>query len=300
MELKHGPAILDGGLSNVLEGFGCDLNDDLWSARLLATNPELIVNAHLAFLEAGADIITSSSYQASEEAFRAAGFSIAEAQALLLKSVKLAQDARNIHYKRHGKLRKIHLAASFGPYGAFLANGSEYTGNYDVDENKLTLFHKKKIQLLEKSNVDFFAFETIPNLSEVKVLSEVLAHCSKPSWVSISCQNDQLLNDGNRIEDAALILKEASNIFAIGVNCTAPQYMVNIIKTLKKNAPNKKIIVYPNSGEVYQKDSRTWLGTSNPVNFEIMAKEWLENGAHIIGGCCRIGPEHIKRLSNLR
>ena len=292
--------ILDGGLSNVLEGFGCDLDHDLWSAHLIDSNPELIIKAHLQYLEAGADCITTSSYQASIESFLGCGFSVKESENLLLKSVELAEKARDQYYKKHDKKRTIQIAASFGPYGAFLANGVEYTGIYEISSADLREFHSKKIAVLEKSNADIFAFETIPNLEEIKILANLTDTCVKPSWLSVSCKNDTLLNDGNLISEATGILNKSANIFAIGVNCTAPKYISNIIRQLKETIEDKRIIVYPNSGEVYQADTKSWLGISDPMAFEIMANEWITLGADIIGGCCRIGPDHIKRLSSLK
>lgn len=294
------PVILDGGLSNVLEGFDCDLDHDLWSARLIYSDPESIIKAHFQYLEAGADCITTSSYQASIEAFLGCGFSEKESENLLLKSVELAEKARDQYYKKHDKKRTIQIAASFGPYGAFLANGAEYTGIYEVNTADLREFHSKKIAILEKSNADIFAFETMPNLEEIKILADLTDSCAKPSWLSVSCKNDILINDGNLISDAAGILNKSANIFAIGVNCTAPKYISNIIRQLKETIEDKRIIVYPNSGEVYQADTKSWLGISDPMAFEIMAKEWITLGADIIGGCCRIGPDHIKRLSSLK
>ena len=187
-----------------------------------------------------------------------------------------------------------------GPYGAILADGSEYRGDYTISEKALKDFHAKRIQLLATTKADFFGFETIPSLMEVKVLSQLLAYSTKPSWVSFSCKDELHLNDGNKISEAAKLLVNTSTVFAIGVNCTSPKYISAIIDNLKQSAPDKKIIVYPNSGEVYHVQSKSWLGVSDPFSFEKMAQEWLEKGADIIGGCCRIGPQHIERIKDLK
>lgn len=291
------PLILDGGLSNVLEGFGCDLNHELWSAKLIIKHPELIIRAHLAYLNAGATCISSSGYQASTKGFMKAGFSHQEAKNLILKAVELAEEARSVYLKNSDEI--IYIAASMGPYGAILADGSEYHGTYDINEAALEEFHAERIQLLSKTNADFFAFETIPSLMEVRVLSRLYSSFIKPTWISFSCKDELHLNDGNKISEAADLLANKPNIFAIGVNCTSPKYISNIIDVLKKSAPEKKIIVYPNSGEVFHAKSKSWLGVSDPFSFEKMAGEWHEKGADIIGGCCRIGPDHIKRIKNL-
>jgi homocysteine S-methyltransferase len=294
------PLILDGGLSNVLEGFGCDLNHRLWSARLLIDEPELILRAHLTYLEAGANLISSAGYQASLEGFIKTGLSPLEAERLILRSVELAEEARDIYLRNNNTEKKIYIAASMGPYGAILADGSEYRGHYAISEKALKDFHAKRIELLATSNADFFGFETIPSMPEVKVLSELLSRFTKPSWISFSCKDELHLNDGNKISEAAKLLVNNTSVFAIGVNCTSPKYISGIIEVLKQSVPEKKIIVYPNSGEVYHVQSKSWLGVSDPFSFEKMAQEWREKGADIIGGCCRIGPDHIQRIRDLK
>ena len=297
-QLKY-PIVLDGGLSNVLEGMGCNLEHPLWTALLIQTNPELIIEAHLAYLEAGATCITSSGYQASIEGYMQLGLTKKNAEQFILKSLDLALKARQIYFEKNRNGPSVSIAASFGPYGAFLADGSEYTGDYHASEEQLIQFHKSRIDLLEQSAADFFAFETIPSLQELSVLSKLLDMSSKPSWVSFSCKNEVYLNDGHKISKAASLLSNHPTIFAIGVNCTAPKFISDIIGTLKEYAPDKKIIVYPNSGEVYHAKTKSWYGVSDPEAFEKMALEWNEKGADIIGGCCRIGPEHISRISNV-
>lgn len=294
------PLILDGGLSNVLEGFGCDLNHRLWSAKLLIDQPELILRAHLTYLEAGANCISSAGYQASIEGFIKTGLSRLEAERLILRSVELAEEARDIFLRNNNTEKQIYIAASMGPYGAILADGSEYRGHYAISEKALKDFHAKRIELLATSNADFFGFETIPSMPEVKVLSELLTRFTKPSWISFSCKDELHLNDGNKISEAAKLLVNNANVFAIGVNCTSPKYISAIIDILKQSVPEKKIIVYPNSGEVYHVQSKSWLGVSDPFSFEKMAQEWREKGADIIGGCCRIGPDHIQRIRGLK
>lgn len=292
------PLILDGGLSNVLEGFGCELNHELWSAKLLIDQPELIIKAHLAYLRAGAQCITTSSYQATIKGFERIGLSRSASIKMILRSVELAQEARSIFLKESPESQIIYLAASIGPYGAFLADGSEYTGNYDVSDKELREFHAEKIRVLESTGVDFLAFETIPSLREIKILSELIPKIKKLCWVSFSCKNAVFLNDGNRIVDAVKICSSTKNLFALGVNCTAPKHISDIINNIHPFVKDKKIIVYPNSGEIYLPESKTWKGISDPEVFQKMALEWLDLGVHVMGGCCRIGPDHISKLTH--
>lgn len=293
------PLILDGGMSNVLENQGCDLNHKLWSAKIIETNPQAIVNCHLTYLEAGANCITTAGYQATVKGFMELGFGLTAAKQLVLKSVELAEKAKSEFLTKNKIKDNIYIAASMGPYGAYLADGSEYRGAYPISEKELESFHLEQIKILDDSGADFLAFETIPSLLEIKVLSSLLIDTVKPAWVSFSCKDELYLNDGEKISEAAKILANHPSVFAIGVNCTAPKYITSIIQTLKNSAPDKRVIVYPNSGEVYRADSKSWQGISDPDLFQKMAQEWFENGTDILGGCCRIGPDHIRKIKAL-
>ena len=296
MNIKY-PLLIDGGLSNVLEKQGCNLNNKLWSAKLLETNPKAIIQAHYTYLRSGAQCITTASYQASVPGFMAMGLDRVSAEALLLKSTLLAEIAINRFMISGNSNFKPLIAASIGPYGAYLADGSEYHGNYGVSSETLREFHLDRIRLLDISNADFFACETIPSFQEAKVLAEILKHTNKPAWVSFSCKDEHHLNDGTKIEECVSLFASHPKVFAIGVNCTAPKYISGLIKTIKANSKSKKIVVYPNSGEIYNAESKTWLGLSDPKLFVAMTKEWIELGADILGGCCRIGPDHIKIIN---
>ena len=296
---KSHPLLLDGGLSNVLEAQGHDLNHKLWTARLLAENPEAIIQAHLAYLKAGAQYITTASYQASIAGLTDQGYTLPAAEQLIKKSVDLALKAIEQFLLLAEVGYRPYIAASIGPYGAYLADGSEYRGNYGVSAEDLRTFHQENIRLLDQTAADFLACETIPSLREAQVLASVLLQTKKPAWASFSCKDDQCLNDGSPIEAVVDLFVGHSKVFAIGVNCTHPKYISGIIKKIKDLGWNKGIIVYPNSGEAYNSKTKTWMGLSQPAAFVAMSEEWLHLGANIIGGCCRIGPEHIEKMSGL-
>lgn len=291
------PLLIDGGLSNELEKQGCLLNHKLWSAIFLETNPEAIVQAHLAYLNSGSRCITTASYQASIPGFMSLGHNRVQAEAYILKSVELAEQAIRRFESSGSHKFKVLIASSIGPYGACLSDGSEYHGNYNVSDEHLVDFHLDRIRLLDRSNADFFACETIPSFQEAKVLAGILENTKKSAWMSFSCKDEQHLNDGTSIEECAAYLAPHSNIFAIGVNCTAPQHISGLIKSMKPKSGYKRIVVYPNSGEAYNAKSKSWMGISDPKLFLEMSKEWINLGADILGGCCRIGPDHIRYMS---
>jgi homocysteine S-methyltransferase len=298
---KHGMLLLDGGLATELEERGLDLNTHLWSAQLLLTNPEAIRKVHLAYLEAGADCIISASYQASIEGFLSYGLSEKEAKSLMRKSVALANEAcdeynESSKNRRPERMRPL-VAASIGPYGAYLANGAEYRGDYGVSKSKLRAFHEPRWEILAASPVDLLACETIPSLQEAEVLIELLRQTPAIfAWMSFSCRDGERISEGTPITECAALFEDCEQVAAVGVNCTAPQYISSLIKQIRAGAPGKPIVVYPNSGEVYDGEKRTWIGTSDPLNCGIAASEWFRSGARLIGGCCRMGPRHIKAM----
>ena len=214
----------------------------------------------------------------------------------LLTSIELVKEAiLRANSKLTQKSRPL-IAASLGPYGAYLADGSEYHGKYNISVGDLKVFHKERVEILENSEADLLAFETIPNIKEAEIISQILRNTNKPSWVSFSCRNDRELNDGSKIESAIKLFTEHPLVFALGINCTKPKYISILIERIKSCNKDKKIIVYPNSGEAYHAKEKSWVGTANPNSFVQMTKEWMELGADIVGGCCRIGPEHILKI----
>ena len=283
--------LLDGGLATQLEAQGCDIGGDLWSASLLQSNPDAIVTAHHAYLEAGAECLATASYQASREGFAKHGMSHDEADALMLLSVALAKRAR----KEAGS--EAAIAASLGPYGAMLHDGSEYRGDYGVSLDLLRDFHERRLELFDSAGVDVIAMETIPSQHEALVLAELLRDCQTPSWLSFSCRDEKHISDGTLITDVARLFKDHSSVVAVGINCTPPQYAPALIRELSSVLPDKAVLAYPNSGETYNVSDNSWLGTVTPGGCATAARDWITAGAKIVGGCCRMGPEHISAMS---
>ncbi len=289
--------IIDGGLATQLEAQGHDIGTSLWSAALLLNDPQAIVDAHRAFLEAGAECIISASYQASRPGLMSLGLSSEESDQLIVESVNLAIRARAEYLEAHPDRDFTPLvAASIGPYGAALHDGSEYKGNYGVSAEILQKFHTQRMRLLDGSGADVLACETIPGHDEARVLGELLEAVKTPAWLSFSCRDDRLINDGTPLREVAAMFAEHPRILALGINCTSPELISPLITEIRAVAPDKAIIVYPNSGETYEVKTNTWLGTVSPVECEAAAAEWLGAGASLIGGCCRMGPQHIAAI----
>jgi len=293
------PVIVDGALATELERRGCDLNDPLWSAKVLMEQPELIREVHLDYFNAGADIAITASYQATINGFARHGLNKNQALDLMQKSVQIAQEARDEFWSNEnnqaGRMRPL-IAASIGPYGAFLADGSEYRGDYELTEKELMDFHRPRMESLIASGGDLLACETIPCLLEAQALSKLLLEFPDTyAWFCFSAKDEEHICNGEKIADCAEWLDQFPQAAAIGINCTSPLYIPHLINEVKRKT-NKPIVVYPNSGEIYDAGTNTWHGETSCDAFGEQSKIWFESGASIIGGCCRTTPDHIREI----
>lgn len=296
---REGPVILDGGLATQLETMGHDISGSLWSAALLEHDPRAIVDAHRAYLDAGADCIISASYQASRRGFMSRGHSAAKADRLIVSAVELALTARDEFIADKKSPAEIPLvAASVGPYGATQHDGSEYTGDYDISDHDLGEFHASRLKLLDGSGADVLAVETIPNFREAQILCDLLDDVSTPAWVTFCCRDDNNISDGTPLWAAAALFAEHPRVLALGINCTPPRLISALIDEVKIAAPDKAIIVYPNSGEIYRTEDNSWSGQACDLDQDFRVVEWYRNGAKLIGGCCRTGPRDIAAIRN--
>ena len=292
-------AIIDGAMATELEGRGCDLNDALWSAKVLLEQPELIRAVHLDYFNAGADIAITASYQATVEGFAKRGLSREQAANLIKKSVQLAQEARDEFWaKEENQIGREYplIAGSVGPYGAYLADGSEYRGDYKLSEDELIAFHRPRVEALIASGADLLACETIPCGVEARALIRLLAEFpGMTAWFTFTAKDGGHISNGESISDVAAFLDKQPQAAAIGINCTSPLYIPSLIREIKKST-DKPVIVYPNSGEVYDASTNTWHGETSCDSFGLQSKDWYEAGASLIGGCCRTTPGHIREI----
>lgn len=307
IEKAGGCAVVDGGLSTQLEKHGAQFNDALWSAVCLIQDPDLIKRVHLEYLEAGADILITSSYQASLPGFQSKGLSIEEGELLLKKSVELAVQARDKFWDAkkivsgHSYNRAL-VAASIGSYGAYLADGSEYSGCYgpSVDLDKLKDFHRRRLQVLVEAGPDLLAFETIPNKLEAQALVELLEeeNIQIPSWICFSSVDGENAPSGESFKECLDIINSSNKISAVGINCAPPHFVQGLVQKFKE-LTGKLIVVYPNSGEVWDGRAKRWLPSKcfDDEKFKLFATRWRDAGAKLIGGCCRTTPSTIRVIS---
>lgn len=308
IERAGGCAVIDGGFATQLEKHGASINDPLWSALCLIKDPHLIKRVHMEYLEAGADVLITSSYQATLPGFLSKGLSMEEAESLLEKSVKLAIEARDKFWDSfkdvpgHSYNRAL-VAASIGSYGAYLADGSEYSGCYGPDTNleKLKDFHRHRLQILVNAGADLLAFETIPNKLEAQACVELLKeeNIEIPSWICFSSVDGENAPSGESFQDCLDILNKSNKVNAIGINCAPPHFIESLIGKFK-GLTSKAIVVYPNSGEVWDGRAKRWLPSKcfGDDKFELFAARWRDAGAQLIGGCCRTTPSTVRAISN--
>ena len=294
MDLRTPFTVLDGGLSTVLERQGFDLRHPLWTARLLTDDREALVAAHLAYLEAGAEIVISASYQASAEGLRRDGLSAEEAEAALRATTELAQEA--VRRSGHAAL----VAASVGPYGATRADGSEYRGEYDVDHAQLRDFHRARLAPLLQPGPDLLAIETIPTAFEARAIAEAVGDAgAPPSWLAFVCRDGATTAGGDRIEDAVRAAADVPGILAVGVNCTSPVHIGELLERAA-TVTDLPLIAYANGGQHWNAVDGQWEGAHVPADDPALVERWLAAGARIVGGCCGVGPDAIAGLRSRR
>ena len=279
--------IADGGLATELEARGHDLSDGLWSARLLVEAPQEVTAVHTAFFRAGAMIATTASYQASFDGFADSGISRDDTVRLLRRSVELAKTARD----EVGDAGR-RVAASVGPYGAALADGSEYRGRYGLSVAQLEDWHRPRLEVLADAGADVLALETIPDVDEAEALVNLVRSLGVPAWLSYTIDGTRT-RAGQPLADAFAVAVGVPEIVAVGVNCCAPDDVLPAIGQARETG--KPVIVYPNSGERWDSARRAWVG---PSRFSArLAVQWAAAGARVIGGCCRVRPADIAELA---
>jgi homocysteine S-methyltransferase len=286
--------ILDGGMATELERRGCDITGPLWSAHVLDTSPEIVKEVHLDYLRAGTDCISTVSYQISRLGYAELGRSAAEAARALQESVAIALSARDQY--RHESGRTALIAVSLGPYGAALHNGAEFHGRYNIPFDDLVSFHAERIAVAADTDADLLALETVPSLEEGRAIAQALAQFPRiPAWISFTCKDETHVAHGESLAECAAQFEDQPQVVAIGVNCTQPGLIASLIAAAKSRS-TKPILVYPNSGELWDAQGRCWYGPASVEEFADQARSWFAAGAQAVGGCCRTTPAHIRAV----
>jgi homocysteine S-methyltransferase len=282
--------VTDGGLATELEARGHDLSDALWSARLLMDAPGEITAAHLAFFRAGAVIATTASYQASFDGFASRGLDREQAAGLMRRSVELARAAR-AELTGDGVTRWV--AASVGPYGAALADGSEYRGRYGLSVSALAAWHRPRLEVLAQVGPDLLALETVPDADEAEALLSAISGLGLPAWLTYTIDGART-RAGQPLDEAFALAASVPEVVAVGVNCCAPGDVPEAI-AIAAAVTGKPVIVYPNSGEEWDAQRRAWAGS--PQYPPGLPQQWIAEGARIVGGCCRVRPAGIAEIA---
>ncbi|WP_043794516.1 homocysteine S-methyltransferase [Pseudarthrobacter chlorophenolicus] len=291
--------VTDGALATELEDRGCNLDDPLWSAKVLLEHPGLIRDVHRDYFAAGARIATTASYQATPQGFAARGMTEQEALDLVALSVRLADEARRDHLANQSEARPLFIAGSVGPYGAYLADGSEYRGDYALTPAEFRDFHRPRLEALVESGADALACETLPSFAEARALAELTRDLGVESWFSFSLRDAGHISDGTPLAAVAELLDGESHVAAVGVNCV-PLALVAPALTALRGGTGKPLVAYPNSGETYDAGTKTWdaaPAATAPAALADGVPAWQALGARIIGGCCRTTPADISAVA---
>ena len=295
---KH--IVIDGALASELQRRGCDLNDSLWSAKVLIEQPELIQQVHYDYFVAGADCAITASYQATPMGFAQKGIELEESIKLIKTSVKLAQQAKMQYLNDIKQDKALLIAGSVGPYGAYLANGSEYTGDYQLSESEFIAFHKDRVAALIDAGVDILACETMPSFLEIKALAKLIQQFPMVNcWFSLTLKDQQHISDGTPLTEVIEYLNSIEQIVSVGINCIALEKVTPALEVLSK-LTSKPLIVYPNSGEQYDPTTKQWhKNHHHNCTFANQLDTWIKLGAKLIGGCCQTTPEDIVEIHQL-
>ena len=301
--LAAGPVVLDGAMGTELDSRGVDTRHALWSARALLEDPDVVAAVHSDYLAAGARILTTNSYQASAPTFRAAGLSRDHARRALEASVRIARTCAE-RFEATRPASRILVAGGIGPFGAHLADGSEYTGDYSIAHTDNPVFeqvHRSRLEVLAGQGLGLFALETMPRLDEARaviaLMNELAPGCQ--CWVSFQLRSDgEHLADGTPLERAAAWAEVEPAVVAVGLNCVAPAVVAPALAVLRAST-GKPLVAYPNSGDGYDPVAKTWTSAPPAERFTALAEQWLDGGARLIGGCCRTTPADTAALARV-
>ena len=295
--------VIDGSMSTALEALGADNSSKLWTAAALVENPDLVKRVHLDYFKAGADCGITCSYQATIPGLMEHGYSKEEAERLIADSVRLFCEARDEWWESEGRDQgrcyPICLAG-IGPYGAYLADGSEYKGQYGVSDDVIYDFHRRRLEVLKEAGADIMLIETQPSLNEAVIAAKICEELGVDYWISFSCKDGYSICEGDRISDCAKALSSGyPHLKMIGVNCSKPEYIESLIRELK-SATDLPIGVYPNSGLIYDPATKTWTKAEGQLDFGEYAFKYMMAGADAVGGCCTTAAEQIRQTADAR
>ena len=273
---------LDGGLSTALEAQGFVVDGAMWTGELLLTNPEAVTAAHRSFVDAGADIIITGSYQLSFEGGRRAGWTDDDVEQALRNSTTAARLAAK---------DDTLVAASIGPFGAHRNDGSEFRGNYGVADSAVRDYHDLRLDILLGTEPDLLAVETMPDLAEVRVLLELIEskNADMPFWVSFTVTEPGAISGGGTFAEACALVEQYGNAMAVGINCSPLSVIAPTLSGVDTDLP---FVVYPNAGQTWDSDAMAWSGEPEFASAS-QVDEWVNLGARIVGGCCGYGPSNL-------
>jgi homocysteine S-methyltransferase len=291
------PILLDGAMGTELEHRGVDTSTPIWSALALLEAPRLIEQIHREYLEAGAEIITTNTFRTHRRNLERVGMG-EEAGRLTALAVAIAQAAVRSYRVENAKRSPNPAEGRV----AFVAGGiSPLEDSYTMAPLPRRVYlheHAEMAGNLAAAGVDLLLLETMKEIAESEAAAEAAAGTKLPFGVSFICKLDGRLFSGESLAEAVRAIEPHGPVF-VGVNCTAAPSIGVALAELRA-ATKLPISVYANPS--HTEDYQHWgeSEAAEPATYARLAVEWLQGGAHLVGGCCGTTPEHIAHLAALQ
>ncbi|KAH7732155.1 putative homocysteine S-methyltransferase [Aphelenchoides avenae] len=290
--------VLDGGFGSLLERLGYPVEKHiLWSGGALLDRPDLVEKVHEEFIDAGAEIIETNTYHVSiQKLIDDKCYSQEEGEQQAVRNALTSIKRRSVS--------KEALVGAVGPYATYLRDGSEYTGAYvdkpDFNEKVVIDYYRLQTKPLIEAGVKHLLFETIPSLVEVKCALDVLDSLPQfvRGWIVVSCQDALRTRHGEAFADVVKLAAAHPKVTVVGINCTSPLDITGLLESAAGKNNGKPFVVYPNSGEIYNPQTGRFEGDTKVDLIVDSIPTWYSLGARIFGGCCRVFPEHIRRIAD--
>ena len=283
--------ILDGGMGQELVARSTQPPNEMWSAKVLMNEADLVTQVHADYIRAGADMITINAYSATPERLKQYGHGD--------KFLALQQAAIDCATKARDQLgRDVKITGCLPPL--FASYNPDLNNDYDI---ALDLY--SQIADAQTAGVDILLAETLGSLLEVRAAATALSGRGKPVWISMSLSEDTAtpaLRSGEALEEALAFLAQ-QDVDAVLLNCSLPETISATMPTLAQAKTPfgayangftaiKKLEMGDIVAEKFSKRSDL-----TPQGYANFAQTWIDAGATLIGGCCEVGPVHITELS---
>jgi S-methylmethionine-dependent homocysteine/selenocysteine methylase len=278
--------ILDGATGTELERRGAPMDEAAWDAAALLTHPDMVREVHEDYIRAGADVIITNTFATARHVLEPAGMG-ERFRELNIRAVTLAKEARE-----NATERPVFIAGSISTFTA------RYDYSYEPRAERARANYREQAEVLAESEADVIALEMMRDIEQTTYALEAAVSTGLPVWVGFSCKST---------DEGTIVLWDGDHTLTEAMERIPPlgASLVSIMHTLTEDtAPALRdmserwsgpVGAYPHSGEFIMPNWQ-FIDMISPEDFARQAQGWLEMGVQLIGGCCGIGPEHIRQL----